>query len=76
MRLLIGLVYPFPGGIAHHERMPAPALRERGHDLLSVSLKRQYPQWLFPGRSDKDPSKSPLEVEEPRYWIDFLNPLI
>jgi glycosyltransferase involved in cell wall biosynthesis len=40
-----------------------------------VSFKRQYPQWLFPGRSDKDPSEKPLEVEDTHYWIDSLNPL-
>jgi glycosyltransferase involved in cell wall biosynthesis len=51
------------------------ALRERGHKVLLVSFKRQYPQWLFPGRSDRDPSKKPLEAEEAKYWIDPLNPL-
>ena len=50
------------------------ALREREHEVLLVSFKRQYPQWLFPGRSDKDPSKKPLKVEGARYWIDPLNP--
>ena len=51
------------------------ALCERGHEVLLVSFKRQYPQWLFPGRSDRDPSKKPLRVEETKYWIDSLNPL-
>jgi len=51
------------------------ALRKQGHDVLLVSFKRQYPQWLFPGRSDRDPSKKPMKVEETRYWIDSLNPI-
>ncbi|HEC35773.1 MAG TPA: glycosyltransferase [Anaerolineae bacterium] len=76
MRLvLVGPVYPYRGGIAHYTTMLCRALRERGHDVLLVSFKRQYPRWLFPGRSDKDPSKKPLKVEEARYWIDSLNPI-
>ncbi len=71
---LIGPVYPYRGGIAHYTTMLCRALRERGNHVLLVSFKRQYPQWLFPGRSDKDPSKQPLEVEDVQYWIDSLNP--
>lgn len=73
--VLIGPVYPYRGGIAHYTTMLCQALRERGHEVLMISFKRQYPQWLFPGRSDKDPSKRPLKVEDARYWIDSLNPI-
>ena len=73
--VLVGPVYPYRGGIAHYTTMLCRALHERKHEVLLVSFKRQYPQWLFPGRSDKDPSKKPLEVEEARYWIDSLNPI-
>ncbi|MGQ9765872.1 MAG: glycosyltransferase [Anaerolineae bacterium] len=72
---LIGPVYPYRGGIVHYTTMLYRALRERGHDVLMISFKRQYPSWLYPGRSDKDPSKKPLMVEDARYWIDSLNPL-
>lgn len=51
------------------------ALRKRGHQVLLVSFKRQYPQWLFPGQSDKDPSNKPLRVSDARHWIDSLNPI-
>ena len=72
---LVGPVYPYRGGIAHYTTMLYRALRERGHDVLMVSFKRQYPRWLYPGRSDKDPSKKPLIVEDAKYWIDSLNPI-
>ncbi len=72
---LVGPVYPYRGGIAHYTTMLWRALRERGHDVLLVSFRRQYPQRLFPGRGDRDPSEKPLRVEEARYWIDSLNPL-
>ena len=72
---LVGPVYPYRGGIAHYTTMLYRALREQGHDVLMVSFKRQYPRWLYPGRSDKDPSKKPLIVEDAKYWIDSLNPI-
>jgi len=76
MRLvLIGPVYPFRGGIAHYTTMLYRALRKREHDVLLISFKRQYPRWLFPGRSDRDPSRKPLRAEGAQYWIDPLNPL-
>lgn len=72
---LIGPVYPYRGGIAHYTTRLAQTLRERGHDLLLVSFSRQYPRWLFPGQSDRDPSADPIRVEDAHYWIDSLNPL-
>jgi glycosyltransferase involved in cell wall biosynthesis len=71
---LIGPVYPYRGGIAHYTTMLYQALLERQHSVLLVSFKRQYPAWLFPGRSDKDPSARPLKVDSAQYWIDSLNP--
>jgi glycosyltransferase involved in cell wall biosynthesis len=73
--VLIGPIYPYRGGIAHYTTMLYRALHERKHDVLLVSFKRQYPRWLFPGQSDRDPSKKPLRVEAAQYWIDSLNPL-
>lgn len=76
MRLaLIGPVFPYRGGIAHYTTMLCRTLRAEGHEVLMVSLKRQYPQWLFPGGSDKDPSKERIEIEDAQYWIDSLNPI-
>lgn len=76
MRLaLIGPVYPYRGGIAHYTTALHRALREQGHEVLLISFSRQYPQWLFPGKSDKDPSQKPLEVTDARYWLDSMNPV-
>lgn len=71
---LIGPVYPYRGGIAHYTTLLSRTLRTAGHDLLLISFRRQYPSWLFPGRSDKDPSEEPLSVEDANYWIDSINP--
>jgi glycosyltransferase involved in cell wall biosynthesis len=71
---LIGPVYPYRGGIAHYTTMLDRALKADGHEVLLVSFVRQYPDWLFPGKSDQDPSESGLRVDNAQYWIDSLNP--
>lgn len=70
---VIGPTYPYRGGIAHYTTLLAEELR-RQHDVLLVSFSRQYPAWLFPGKSDKDPSERPLRTEA-EYLLDGLNPL-
>lgn len=72
---LVGPVYPYRGGMAHYTTMLYRELTSRGHEVLLISFKRQYPQWLFPGKSDKDASRAALKIEATRYWIDSMNPL-
>lgn len=55
---LLGPVYPYRGGIAHHTARLAQALEEAGHPRQVISFRRQYPSWLYPGRSDREPGRS------------------
>lgn len=74
MRLtIIGPVYPFRGGIAHHTTMLMKALTERNHQVMLISFRRQYPSRLYPGRSDRDPSLEPLRVDA-EYILDPIFP--
>jgi glycosyltransferase involved in cell wall biosynthesis len=59
---IIGPVFPYRGGIAHHTTLLARSIEESGHDVQLISFRRQYPTLLYPGQSDKDPSSNPLEV--------------
>jgi D-inositol-3-phosphate glycosyltransferase len=72
--VLIGPVYPYRGGIAHYTSLLAQALRARHHEVLLISFRRQYPQWLYPGKSDRDPSQAanPIEAE---FILDPLSPI-
>jgi glycosyltransferase involved in cell wall biosynthesis len=70
---LIGPVYPYRGGIAHYTTQLALSLRSLGHDCDVVSFRRQYPAWLYPGSSDKDPSQSAVQVNA-EYLIDPFYP--
>ncbi len=70
---VVGPTYPFRGGIAHHTTLLVQHLSAR-HDVLFISFRRQYPRWLFPGRSDRDPSQQPVRADCV-YLLDPLNPL-
>ncbi|TLM99460.1 hypothetical protein FDZ73_21815 [bacterium] len=71
--VLVGPVYPYRGGIAHYTTMLAKTLQDAGHDVKVISFKRQYPKWLYPGQSDRDPSGEPLTVPA-SYPLDPLYP--
>jgi glycosyltransferase involved in cell wall biosynthesis len=71
---VVGPTYPFRGGIAHYTTMLVKHLRHAGHWTRLYSFTRQYPRWLFPGKTDKDPSITPLKVDC-EYVIDPMNPL-
>ncbi|GAB4533066.1 MAG: glycosyltransferase [Anaerolineales bacterium] len=70
---LIGPVYPYRGGIAHFTTALTRALQVQ-HDVTVYSYRRQYPAWLYPGESDRDPSAHP-ETVAARYLLDSLNPV-
>ena len=71
---VVGPTYPYRGGIAHYTTLLVKHLREAGHTTRFYSYTRQYPRWLFPGKTDKDPSANPLRVEC-EYVLDPTNPL-
>lgn len=72
---LVGPVHPFRGGIAHYTSMLAQALGEQTHEVLVVSYRRQYPRWLYPGKSDREPSMAPAAWQVPaEFTLDTLWP--
>lgn len=71
---LLGPTYPYRGGIAHYTTLLCRELRKE-HEVQFLSFSRQYPKWLFPGRTDRDPSKNALLVEGVDYCLDSMNPL-
>lgn len=71
--VLIGPVYPYRGGIAQHTTRLANAFKEAGHELLVISYRRQYPKWLYPGKSDKDPSQQ-VKKTAVKYLLDPILP--
>lgn len=70
--VIVGPVYPYRGGIAHYTARLAQEL-SRQHQVSVLSFHRQYPSWLYPGKSDRDPSQKPVSVPA-EYLLEPLNP--
>lgn len=70
---VVGPTYPFRGGIAHFTTLLVHHLR-RAHTVNFYSYWRQYPSWLFPGNTNRDPSAEKLEETAERS-LDPYNPL-
>lgn len=71
---IIGPSYPFRGGISHYTTLLYKNLK-RKHETQFYAFKRQYPQWLFSGETDKDTSGNPIKEEGVENILDSLNPL-
>jgi glycosyltransferase involved in cell wall biosynthesis len=70
---LIGPTLPYRSGIAQHTTMLHRALRSKT-ELTTLSFTRQYPGWLFPGESDRDPFHEGHREPGVEYLIDSLDP--
>jgi glycosyltransferase involved in cell wall biosynthesis len=70
---VVGLTYPFRGGIAHHSTLLVRSLR-RKYPVRFITLSRQYPALLFPGKTQYDDSVQGLQ-EENHPLIDSINPV-
>lgn len=73
MRLaVVGPTYPIRGGISHYTTLLVDALRA-DHEVLFVSFLKQYPELLFPGRTQHDSSRDPIRADCERL-ISFSDP--
>ncbi|MFB3903571.1 MAG: glycosyltransferase [Acidobacteriota bacterium] len=70
---MIGPSYPFRGGLSLHTTLLCRHLRRR-HEVTFYGFKRQYPAWLFPGKTDRDNSVQPLREPGVEYLLDSMNP--
>jgi glycosyltransferase involved in cell wall biosynthesis len=70
---VLGLTYPYRGGISHYTSLLSEALSVR-HDVRVFSYLRQYPSFLFPGSTQLDYSGRPIEVPA-RHVLDSIGPL-
>jgi glycosyltransferase involved in cell wall biosynthesis len=76
MRLVVlGPGHPFRGGIATTTTALVEGLRARGHEVLFLTPRRQYPRWLYPGAGGGRDAAACPPVEGARAVLDPLNPL-
>lgn len=72
---LIGPIFPYRGGIAQYTEQLKNAL-ENECNLQTISFKRLYPKWLYPGKDDGklDHSNMNNELKGVDYIIDAYWP--
>lgn len=70
---LVGLTYPYRGGISHFTTALYHSLSRNG-DACLISFSRLYPGFLFPGKTQFDFSGVPFGAEVSG-TLDALNPL-
>ncbi|MBI5020625.1 MAG: glycosyltransferase [Ignavibacteriales bacterium] len=71
--VIVGTAYPLRGGIAHFNALLAKHLGIH-HTVETVTFKRQYPKFLFPGKT-QDEAGAPIDVAEAPQLVDSINPL-
>ncbi len=70
---IISTAFPLRGGIAHYVSLLRDHLSKR-HQVSIITFKRQYPKFLFPGKSQEEKGAAAGEQPSPQV-IDTLNPL-
>ena len=71
---IIGPTYPYRGGISHYNTLLCENLKKK-HDIKSISFKRLYPSFLYPGKDQKDLNSKINIKTDSEYLIDSINPL-
>ena len=62
--VLVGPSHPLRGGIAHYTEMLHRALSRR-FDVELIGFRRQYPDFVFPGRTQFDESERRTAIPDP-----------
>ena len=68
---IISVAPPFRGGISKHTSILIEKLSAT-HSVDLINYSRQYPEFLFPGKSQY---LEKIEIEPKKYWIDSINPI-
>ena len=72
--VIIGPAHPFRGGIADTNEAMCRAFVKAGHDTQLVTFSVQYPNFLFPGKTQFNKGPAPNGVRI-RRWIHSFNPI-
>jgi D-inositol-3-phosphate glycosyltransferase len=65
---IVAPAYPLRGGIAQYAAILCQKLREQGHDVKFISFIKQFPEWLFPGKTQLETSEEVIDVHPvPRF---------
>ena len=69
---VLSTAFPLRGGIAHYVALLVAALRTK-HDVSVLTFKRQYPAFLFPGKTQEETGGEGHDTPAPQV-MDSINP--
>jgi len=69
---VLSTAFPLRGGIAHYVALLVAALRQK-HDVTVLTFKRQYPAFLFPGKTQEETGGEGHDTPAPQV-MDSINP--
>lgn len=71
--VIVGPAFPLRGGIANFNEALSREMNKKGYDTSLVSFSMQYPNFLFPGKTQYDKGKGPddLKIDS---LINSVNP--
>ena len=71
--IIVGTAHPFRGGLASYNERLASQLQEEGHDVTIYTFTTQYPNFLFPGKSQFSEEPAPKNIKIIRK-VSSVNP--
>jgi glycosyltransferase involved in cell wall biosynthesis len=72
--VILGTAFPLRGGLSAYNERIARAFQERGDDVEIYTFSLQYPDFLFPGKTQysDDPAPQDLDI---KVKVNSINPL-
>lgn len=71
--VIVGPAYPYRGGIASFDEMLARTFSGMGDSVKVLTFTLQYPEFLFPGKTQYSESDPPVDIDIER-CVNSVNP--
>ncbi len=71
--IIIGPAYPLRGGLATFDERLARQFMDEGHEVILYTFSLQYPNFLFPGKTQYSESEPPADLNI-KVCINSVNP--
>lgn len=72
--VFLSTFYPFRGGIAQFNALLYREL-EKNNQVEAITFKRQYPEFLFPGKTQMVSKNDIADPIPSKRWLDSINPV-
>lgn len=72
--IIVGTAYPYRGGLAAYNERLARQFQSEGHEVEMVTFTLQYPNFLFPGKTQYSSEPYPKDLKIKRL-INSVNPI-